>query len=377
MKICVEGWRNINHSYAMVNQYQLLQLLNYPIKLKHKDIVFHNKNWNKLENSNGFNENTNDILGSIPTPDKDEIFDVIYRITYPFNFEKSNSKKLFVFGTAETKNIENKFINENPNNFNKREDLKIVTPSNWSKEGFLIHGFDEQQVHIIPHGVDIKSFFPVSSQQKINFKKNLSINEKDFIISNVGGMTNNKGIDYLLVAFSILKQKYKNIKLILKDQSNLYKIKGNIHLEQMKKTKYSKYLDDKVLKDILFISENLSIKDLNLLYNITNCYVSPYKAEGFNLPPLEAAACGTPIVVTKGGSTDEYYHPTLGLQIDSEIKKTEKIFSLKPKIDSLIQCISMIIENPFDYCGEQGIKFVSKNFSWEKVTNDLYNLIKI
>ena len=377
MKICIEGWRNINHSYAMVNQYQLLQLLNYPIKLKHKDIIFHNQNWNKLENSNGFNENTNNILGSIPSPDKDEIFDVIYRITYPFNFEKSNSKKLFVFGTAETKNIENKFINENPNNFNKREDLKIVTPSNWSKEGFLIHGFDDQQVHIIPHGVDVKSFFPVSSQQKINFKKNLSINEEDFIISNVGGMTNNKGIDYLLVAFSILKQKYKNIKLILKDQSNLYKIKGNIHLEQMKKTKYSKYLDDRVLKDILFISENLSIKDLNLLYNITNCYVSPYKAEGFNLPPLEATACGTPIVVTKGGSTDEYYHPTLGLQIDSEIKKTEKIFSLKPKIDSLIQCISMIIENPFDYCGEEGIKFVSKNFSWEKVTNDLYNLMKI
>tara|TARA_B100000242_G_scaffold164107_1_gene117274 strand:+ start:58 stop:1191 length:1134 start_codon:yes stop_codon:yes gene_type:complete len=377
MKICIEGWRNINHSYAMVNQYQLLQLLNYPIKLKHKDIIFHNENWNKLENSNGFNENINNILGSIPSPDKDEIFDVIYRITYPFNFEKSNSKKLFVFGTAETKNIEKKFINENPNNFNKREDLKIVTPSNWSKEGFLIHGFDEQQVYIIPHGVDVKSFFPVSSQQKINFKKNLSINEEDFIISNVGGMTNNKGIDYLLVAFSILKQKYKNIKLILKDQSNLYKIKGNIHLEQMKKTKYSKYLDDRVLKDILFISENLSIKDLNLLYNITNCYVSPYRAEGFNLPPLEATACGTPIVVTKGGSTDEYYHPTLGLQIDSEIKKTEKIFFLKPKIDSLIQCISMIIENPFDYCGEEGIKFVSKNFSWEKVTNDLYNLMKI
>ena len=30
-----------------------------------------------------------------------------------------------------------------------------------------------------------------------------------------------------------------------------------------------------VIKDILFISDNLSIKDLNLLYNITNCYVSP------------------------------------------------------------------------------------------------------
>ncbi len=377
MKICVEGWRGINHSYAMVNQYQLLQLLNYPIKLKHKDIIFYEENWNKLENSNGFSESLNDIIDSIPSPDKGEIFDVTYRITYPFNFGKSNSKKLFVFGTAETKNIENKFINENLNNFNKREDLKIVTPSNWSKDGFLIHGFDEHQVHVIPHGADVKNFFPVSSYEKTRFRKSLSINENDFIISNVGGMTNNKGIDYLLVAFSILKQKHKNIKLIIKDQSNLYKVKGNIHLEQMKKTKYNRYLDDRVIKDILFISENLSIKDLNLLYNITNCYVSPYRSEGFNLPPLEAAACGTPIVVTKGGSTDEYYHPNLGLQIDSEIIKKEKIVYLKPKIDSLIQCISKIIENPFNYCGEQGVKFVSKNFSWEKVTNNLYNLMKI
>ena len=34
-----------------------------------------------------------------------------YRITFQNNFEKCNSKKLFVFGTAETKNIEKKFIN--------------------------------------------------------------------------------------------------------------------------------------------------------------------------------------------------------------------------------------------------------------------------
>ena len=345
--------------------------------MKHKDIRFYKENWNKLENSNGFNESMNDIIDSILSPDNNEIFDVTYRITFPFNFEKCNSSKLFVYGTAETKNIEKKFINGDPNNFNEREDLKIITPSNWSKDGFLIHGFDENQVYVIPHGADVKNFIPVSSQEKKSFRENLALNEDDFIISNVGGMTNNKGIDYLLVAFSILKQKYKNIKLILKDQSNLYKIKGNIHLEQMKKTKYNKYLNDRVLKDILFISDNLSIKDLNLLYNITNCYVSPYRAEGFNLTPLEAAACGTPIVVTKGGSTDEYYHPSLGLQIDSEITKTEKNVSLKPKIDSLIQCISKIIENPSNYCGEEGIKFVSKNFSWEKVTNDLYNLMKI
>tara|TARA_B100000965_G_C19017406_1_gene509470 strand:+ start:55 stop:294 length:240 start_codon:yes stop_codon:yes gene_type:complete len=53
------------------------------------------------------------------------------------------------------------------------------------------------------------------------------------------------------------------------------------------------------------------------LYNITDCYVSPYRAEGFNLTPLEAAASGIPIIVTKGGSTDDYFNSQLGLQIES------------------------------------------------------------
>ena len=31
-------------------------------------------------------------------------------------------------------------------------------------------------------------------------------------------------------------------------------------------------------------------------------------AEGFNMTPLEAAACGTQKVVTNGGSTDDYFN---------------------------------------------------------------------
>ena len=65
MKICVEGWRNINHSYAMVNQYQLLQLLNLPIKLKHKDIKFYKENWNKWKILMVLTESMNDIIDSI------------------------------------------------------------------------------------------------------------------------------------------------------------------------------------------------------------------------------------------------------------------------------------------------------------------------
>ena len=43
----------------------------------------------------------------------------------------------------------------------------------------------------------------------------------------IGAMTQNKGIEALVAAYGLLKKTKKNLKLILKDQSNLYNIKAN------------------------------------------------------------------------------------------------------------------------------------------------------
>ena len=69
----------------MVNQRQLIELSKYPIELKHKDISFFNKNWNEKQNSNGFSIEDNNLINGIKIPEKDEIFDITYRITFPYN----------------------------------------------------------------------------------------------------------------------------------------------------------------------------------------------------------------------------------------------------------------------------------------------------
>ncbi len=51
LKICVEGWRGINHSFSIVNQNQLLELLKLPINLKIRDIPYFNKNWSLKKKS--------------------------------------------------------------------------------------------------------------------------------------------------------------------------------------------------------------------------------------------------------------------------------------------------------------------------------------
>ena len=91
----------------------------------------------------------------------------------------------------------------------------------------------------------------------------------------------------------------------------MYNVKGENNLVKLKNTKYGSLINEDVLSNIFFISRNMDLSTLNELYNITDCYVSPYRAEGFNLTPLEAAASGTPIIVTKGGSTDDYFNHKL------------------------------------------------------------------
>ena len=376
MKICIEGWSKINHSYSIVCRNQLLKFVNLDIDLKFKETTYANDKWNFRSNFHGFPDKNNRKILAINVPKDNDYFDITYRLSYPYNYKKSNSKKLFVYGTSEFQNINNMFINEIPANFSKREDLEIITPSEWSKVGFLNSGFSPQQVEVIPNGVDCDIFYPISLEHKNEIKKKLKLKNEDFIISNVSGMSSNKGIDYLLVAFAILKKRYKNLKLILKDQSNLYGTTGKDIFLKTKKGKNGHLLDNEVENDITFISKNMTISLLNDLYNISDCYVSPYRAEGFNLCPLEAAATGTPIIVTEGGSTDDYFKKDFGLQIKSEFINSNNGKYLDPNLESLVENISLIIQNPGKYGNENSIKFIRDNFSWKKIVEKTYNVFK-
>ena len=375
LKICIEGWRGINHSYSIVNQNQLIELSKLPIDLRFRDVSFPDKNWNNNKNADGFSKDDKRIVNQIQKAKTDEIFDVIYRISYPFNLAKTKSKKHFVQITSE-RNTKLNIINGSPSDLSNRQFLKIITPSIWSKNGLIKTGFDEKQIIIIPHGVDNKIFRKISENEFNNLKLKLNIKNDDFILTNVSAMTGNKGIHFLITAYAILKQKLKNLKLILKDQSGLYNIKGQTYIKIIQDTKYSKFMTDDVLKDIIFISDNLDLKTLNQLYNLSNCYVSPYKSEGFNLPPLEAAAAGTPIIVTKGGSTDDYFTSELGLQVESNFIETEDKRFLEPNLDSLIDCITDVYNNTKNFGQIEGSKMIQNNYSWTKITRKLYEAIK-
>lgn len=369
-KILIEGWRGINHSYSLVNQNQLLVLMNMGFDLSHHDLPFYNSNWNSKDNDAGFDPGTKDKLLTIKVADLTHIFDTTYRISFPFRFYPSNSEKLFVFGTAEFQTI-NGFVYENAiragiENLN----LKIITPSEWSKVGFVKAGFDESRVIVVPHGVNRYTYKRLSPDQRLEFRNALNMNTNDFMILCLGAMTHNKGIDVLLKAYAILKKRYPHIKLILKDSRNLYGVRAQDMV--MRYFENSKTLKDDLLNSILFIPNNLTQYQLNGLYAAADCYASPYRAEGFNLTPLEAAASGTPIIITKGGSTDDYFHPSFALQIDSKIVREAENTYIEPNLESLTEQLTILIDNkPTSLNKDAAEEIINQNFTWPVVVKKL------
>ena len=66
IKLTIEGWRNISHSYALVNQFQILSLASRSdIEINHIDVPFHYPNWNQATNQAGFAESDEIKINSL------------------------------------------------------------------------------------------------------------------------------------------------------------------------------------------------------------------------------------------------------------------------------------------------------------------------
>ena len=59
------------------------------------------------------------------------------------------------------------------------------------------------------------------------------------------------------------------------------------------------------LEDVLRVLAFVPLERLAMLLTAARVFAFPSRFEGFGLPPLEAMACGTPVVCTTGGALGE------------------------------------------------------------------------
>lgn len=155
---------------------------------------------------------------------------------------------------------------------------KIFTVSNFSKKRIEEHLGKEKKIIVTYNGVS----------KYILEKTDENYTEKDYIIF-VGNIKKHKGLKVLLEAFKLIKRINKTLKLVIVGNQNNFRTKDK---------EVIKLLEDKTLhKDIIFTGY-IDNEELKKLIVEAKILIQPSLYEGFGIPPLEALALGTNILIS-------------------------------------------------------------------------------
>ncbi len=88
--LIVEGWRFLPHSYAVVNQWQLLSLSRLKnLSLRIRDMPLYHQRWERQAGL--FDEADEEVLRSLELAAAGERADATFRITFPYDFAPSGA----------------------------------------------------------------------------------------------------------------------------------------------------------------------------------------------------------------------------------------------------------------------------------------------
>jgi glycosyltransferase involved in cell wall biosynthesis len=184
--------------------------------------------------------------------------------------------------------------------------VHLLTCSLWSARSIAASGFPAAKIWLVPLGVEQSSFEPTEPPRKAAIRARLGIGDDEHVILNVGAGTFNKGLDLVIQAFAKLAAIKPRQRLIIKGLDAIY---GNAISNIARLSDVQAAVAALIAKgQVLYIGSDLSDAQMDELYRLADTYVTPYRAEGFNIPALEAAARGLQVIATEGGSTDDFLH---------------------------------------------------------------------
>lgn len=227
---------------------------------------------------------------------------------------------------------------------------KIITLSQVEDEQYRAIGVPEKKIAIIPNGIDISKYAKLPP--KGLFKKKLDISEDKRIILYLGRIHKTKGLDFLLNAYAyyVKNIKYNDTILVISgpDDGNLFEIKQLItSLGIINKVIFTGMISEKE-KINAFVDSSIVVN------------VEPKNV--FGLVPLEAAACSTPVIVSKGNA------------INNIIKQGQFGFSVEyGDVSDLSKKMNKLIYDDAlrEEMGRKGREFVFNNFSWNSIITRL------
>jgi glycosyltransferase involved in cell wall biosynthesis len=232
---------------------------------------------------------------------------------------------------------------------------KVIALSNVEVEQYKAMGVPEENIAIIPNGIDLSEYAELPP--KGAFKKKFNIPGDRKIILYLGRIHKTKGIDFLVKAYAYLKNEidFKDALLVIAGPNDGY-------LNEIKSLVHNLGISNTVMFTGL-LSEDDKVKayvDSDVVVNVEPLNV-------YGLVPLEAAACSTPVIVSKTNAISE------------GVLKGKFGFSVKyGDIVSLASMMHRVLidEELAENLGKNGRKYVLNNLGWNRIVEKYEKVYK-
>jgi len=225
--------------------------------------------------------------------------------------------------------------------FSYRKASKIIAISEHTKRDIMaLLKIPEEKISVIPLAAS-RDFRPIRSMRKLKEVREKYKTGQNYLLD-VGTIEPRKNLPFLVRAYALAVREGVDSNLVITGKKGWY-YQGLFQL-----------VEDLNLEDKVIFTGYVEEKDLPALYSGAKAFVFPSLYEGFGLPPLEAMACGTPVISSNTSSMPEVIGKA-GILISP---KDERLWAniivnvLKDK--ALAQTLS-----------EWGVR-QAKKFSWEE-----------
>jgi len=242
-----------------------------------------------------------------------------------------------------------------------------------------------EKTNFIPHSVPEEVFYPLSEQEKIQYRSRLlgENNEDNFLVFWMNRNARRKRPGDLLWSWKLfldqLEEKYgkKNARLLMHadpldpEGPNLYAIVEELGIKD----------------NVIFSMERVGFEEVNIMHNISDCCINISYAEGFGLCTLESMQTGTPIIAVKtGGLTrqvvDHRDGSENGVALDVDIKTlvgsqhVPYIYEDYCSVEKIADALLTMYEKSPDEKKQLGNKvrdYVLSEFSYQKTVDDWHD----
>lgn len=240
--------------------------------------------------------------------------------------------------------VQTQFANER--NIMEISDIVIVSSPHSIGTLVRLYHIALSKIHLVPLSIDHE----IKEMRTSDIRLKFGLRKDDRIISFVGRLDDNKGIESLIRAFSSIKQR----------ESKLWIIGGgNIH-------EYLKLINNNNWDRIVFWGYR-GREFINEIYSITEIGIVPSYYEEFGYSALEMMSRGIPVIVRK----------TSGLKDLVENGKWGDVFvEDSENINELISHIEYRLKNPYTAKQRNDLmEYVNEKYSFRHFKNKMHKII--